>query len=364
LGPEGALAARLPGFRHRHAQQEMAELVWQTIERGGHAAIEAGTGIGKTFAYLVPVRLAGRRAIVSTGTKTLQDQLFARDLPLLGAAIGRPARVALLKGRANYLCWQRLESALEEGTRGAAAVAELRAIADWGRASGSGDLTELDDFADDQPLRPVVTSTVENCLGTRCPRIDDCFVAAARRAAQQADIVIVNHHLLLADLALKDGGFGELLPAGDVVIVDEAHQLPEIAQQFFGLSFSTRELESLAHDVFAAARRGGHGVALQPAADALLLEAAELRRRAGDGGGRLPWIAAPAALRDRLPDARPALEGLAAALEPVRGASEALERCAERCAESLARLRAIVGDGGGEEGLRWFDLAPRSVAVH
>src|SRR5690606_12309876 len=134
--------------------------VFGTLASGGHAAIEAGTGIGKTFAYLVPVLLGGRRAIVSTGTKTLQDQLFARDLPLLGAAIGRRARVALLKGRGNYLCWQRLGTALNDGTRGATAVAELRRLSEWGRASASGDLTEVDDLAEDHGLRAVVTSTV------------------------------------------------------------------------------------------------------------------------------------------------------------------------------------------------------------
>ncbi|HUO66190.1 MAG TPA: ATP-dependent DNA helicase, partial [Gammaproteobacteria bacterium] len=254
FSPDGALAARLPGFSYRKAQQEMAALVADALSMGRHAAIEAGTGIGKTFAYLVPVLVSGRRAIISTGTRTLQDQLFARDLPLLGALLGRPVRIALLKGRGNYLCWHRIETALHDGTRDAATLAELRAIATWGRASERGDLTELEDFETDDGLRGTITSTVDNCLGQRCDFHDRCFVAAARRDAQAADVVIVNHHLLLADLALKDAGFGELLPGADAVIVDEAHQLPDVAQQFFGLSASTRELESLLRDLFSEAR--------------------------------------------------------------------------------------------------------------
>ncbi|HEX6999962.1 MAG TPA: ATP-dependent DNA helicase [Gammaproteobacteria bacterium] len=363
LGPKGALAARLPGFTYRAAQQRMAELVWETLDGAGHCVIEAGTGIGKTFGYLVPVLLSGRRAIVSTGTKTLQDQLFGRDLPLLGGAIGRPASVALLKGRGNYLCPHRLGLALGDGLRDADTVAALTAVAEWGRASVTGDLTELGDLSEEHALRPLITSTVDNCLGGRCPKLDDCFVAAARRTAQQAQIVIVNHHLLLADLALKEGGFGELLPQADVVVVDEAHLLPDIAQQFFGVSLTTRELEGLAHDVFAEARAAGLGVALQSGADALLRAAADARARAATApGGRLPWIAAPPRVREALPDCRGALEELAAQLDAAADVSEGLKRCAERCAESLARLRAVVADD--EDGLRWFDVGPRSIAAH
>src|SRR5690606_31261515 len=181
--------------------------------------------------------------------------------------------------------------------------------------------------------------------------------------AQQAQIVIVNHHLLLADLALKEGGFGELLPQADVVVVDEAHLLPDIAQQFFGVSLTTRELEGLAHDVFAEARAAGLGVALQSGADALLRAAADARARAATApGGRLPWTAAPPRVREALPDCRGALEELAAQLDAAADVSEGLKRCAERCAESLARLRAVVADD--EDGLRWFDVGPRSIAAH
>jgi ATP-dependent DNA helicase DinG len=363
FSPTGALAARLPGFTYREAQRQMAELVWQAMHAGRHAAVEAGTGIGKTFAYLVPVLLSGRRAIISTGTKTLQDQLYARDLPMLGAIIGRPVSVALLKGRSNYLCSHRLDLALHDGTRDAATLGALGALSVWSRSGGSGDLTELEDWSDEQGLRAVVTSTVDNCLGSRCRFFDDCFVLEARRRAQQAQVVIVNHHLLLADLALKEAGFGELLPGAELVVVDEAHQLPEIAQQFFGVSVSSRELEGLARDVFVEAQAAGIAGGLQAPADRLLDAVGDARANAGSGAGRVPWVATPAGLRDALPDCRHALEALHQALREVDDSSEGLSRCAERCADCVARLASITA-ADRDDGLRWFDLSARTVAAH
>jgi ATP-dependent DNA helicase DinG len=363
FGADGALAERLPGFTYRAAQQKMAELVAEAMTSGRHAVIEAGTGIGKTFAYLLPVLLLERRAIISTGTHTLQDQLFGRDLPLLGSVIGRPMQVAVLKGRGNYLCWHRLDAAAREGTRDASTLAALRALDSWGQASDTGDLTELEDLADDHALRSQVTSTVDNCLGRDCAFVDRCFVLEARRRAQAAEVVIVNHHLLLADLALKDNGFGELLPGTDAVIVDEAHQLPDVAQQFFGWSVSTRELEALARDVFAEARVAGVLAQVDSAQSSLGRATVALRAAVLRPEGRTPWIAAPAALRDALPEAAQALEELAAVLEPLIEARPGLRNCMERCAACAARLREItVADPA--EGLRWFDLAAHSVAVH
>jgi ATP-dependent DNA helicase DinG len=363
FGAEGALAERLPGFTYRAAQQQMAELVVEALTSGRHAVIEAGTGIGKTFAYLLPVLTLERRAIISTGTHTLQDQLYARDLPLLGAVVGRPMEVAVLKGRGNYLCWHRLDAALRDGTRDAQTVAALEALDAWGKSSDSGDLTELEDLADDPALRAQVTSTVDNCLGRDCVFFDRCFVLEARRRAQAADVVIVNHHLLLADLALKDSGFGELLPGTDAVIVDEAHQLPDVAQQFFGWSVSTRELETLLRDVFAEGRVAGALAQLDAVQSAVGRAVLTLRAAAGRPEGRTPWIAAPASLRDALPDAASALEALVEALEPLGEGSAALRNCQERGAACAARLREItVADPS--EGLRWFDLATGSVTVH
>jgi ATP-dependent DNA helicase DinG len=364
---DGALAERLPGFTYRAAQEQMAALVVEALTSGRHAVIEAGTGIGKTFAYLLPVLLLERRAIISTGTHTLQDQLYTRDLPLLGAVIGRPMQVAVLKGRSNYLCWHRLDAALHDGTRDAATIAALHALSSWGQSSDSGDLTELEDLADDPALKAQVTSTVENCLGRECAFFDRCFVAEARRRAQAADVVIVNHHLLLADLSLKDSGFGELLPGTDAVIVDEAHQLPDIAQQFFGWSIGTRELDALARDMFAEARSAGVLAQLDASLSALARAIVALRVGAGRAErgerGRTPWIAAPAALRDALPEASAALETLSRDLESLAEISTGLRNCAERSKAYGSRLRELtVADT--TEGLRWFDLGGNSVAAH
>jgi ATP-dependent DNA helicase DinG len=363
FSPNGELATRLSGFSYRAAQQEMARLVAEALATGRHAAIEAGTGIGKTFAYLLPVLLSGRRAIISTGTRTLQDQLFARDLPMLGAIVGRPAKVALLKGRGNYLCWHRLEAALHDGTRDGAALAELRSIEEWGRSSISGDLSGLEDIGEDHSLRTAITSSVDNCLGQACQFFERCFVLEARREAQEADIVIVNHHLLLADLALKESGFGELLPGSDAVIVDEAHQLPDVAQQFFGIAVGSRELESLARDTFAEAQLAG-AAGNVAALDRLGRAVMDVRRAAQVLAlGRVPWIAAPAALRDSLADLRHAVEALHEDLERLAEAGAGLRNCAERCAAIAARLRYISA-ADPDEGLRWFDVLVGGVTAH
>ncbi|MBN1237811.1 MAG: ATP-dependent DNA helicase [Gammaproteobacteria bacterium] len=374
---DGALARRLPGYTYRDAQRQMAEIVGAAMESGRHVAIEAGTGIGKTFAYLAPALLSGRRAIISTGTRTLQDQLFTKDLPLLGGVIGRPVDVALLKGRNNYLCRHRLEAALAEaaaadGARSAGrgfwdlpgAFETLAELKEWGRTSRSGDLTELEDLPDDHALRGAVTSTVDNCLGSRCDFYDRCFVLEARRRAQAAQVVVVNHHLLLADLALKEGGFGELLPGADVVVVDEAHQLPDVAQQFFGVSLSARELEQLGRDVGVEARLAGLAAQLDAETAALGRRVADVRIAVAQRpAGRLAWPAVPPTLGAALAALREPLEDLDAALAEAEDASAGLARCRERCRAARARLDAIVA-ADAEEGLRWLEHTPRAVSAH
>ena len=360
--PEGLLAEHLPGFTHRHAQEEMAQLVWDALGEGRHLAIEAGTGIGKTFAYLAPVLLSGKRAVISTGTRTLQDQLYDRDLPMLGAAIGRPVKVALLKGRNNYLCWHRLEIARQDGGRNGALQDQLANIAAWARSGVSGDLTELADLSEEDSLRPRITSTVDNCLGARCEFFDDCFVVEARRGAQAADVVIVNHHLLLADLALKEAGFGELLPGMDAVVVDEAHQLPEIAQQFFGVAIGSRELQRLARDVLAEAHAAGLAREFESLTDTLVKTTADSRLAAGDHSGRVPWDACPAELQQAVLAWRETLGELGARLEAAREIGPGLQRCWERCQDGVSRLKTL--QEGDPRGLRWVDISPRGLAVH
>ena len=223
----------------------MAEAVAEAIAGRDKLVVEAGTGTGKTFAYLLPALLSGRKTIISTGTKALQDQLYHRDLPLISKAVGRPVETALLKGRANYLCLHRLQQV----TNIAPSLGDdLNHVREWRHRTQSGDRAELIDVAEDSPVWPLVTSTVDNCLGQQCPEYSQCHVVKARRAAQEADLVVVNHHLLLADLAMKEEGFVEFLPDAEAVILDEAHQIPDLATQFFGVGLGSRELERLVDD--------------------------------------------------------------------------------------------------------------------
>jgi len=252
FGEAGPLARGLPGYAPRPQQLSMAEHVAAALDSRETLVVEAGTGTGKTYAYLVPALLSGRRVIISTGTRALQDQLYHRDLPAICGVLGRPVRVALLKGRANYLCRHRLDLAEQQaharGLRREVAIA-LPKVRAWSHVTRRGDVAELPGLGEADPVWPWVTSTRENCLGAECPAYDECLVLAARREAQAADIVVVNHHLLMADLVLKEEGFGDLLPGADAIVIDEAHQLPDIAAQFLGYSVSTRQLSAIAKDV-------------------------------------------------------------------------------------------------------------------
>ncbi|NDU86187.1 MAG: ATP-dependent DNA helicase [Ferrovum sp.] len=237
---QGALAQGLPDFRSRPSQVEMAQAVSQALQERSSLVVEAGTGTGKTFAYLVPALLSGGRIILSTGTKTLQDQLFKRDIPILRRLLKLPISVALLKGRANYLCQYHLDLTLRQGLLfDREEVAHLQQVAAFAQRTQTGDIAELAEVPEQATLWRKVTSTRENCLGQECQHYADCFVLAARKQALQADLVVINHHLFFADVLLRDEGAGELLPRSHGVIFDEAHQLPVIATHFFGRSLST-----------------------------------------------------------------------------------------------------------------------------
>src|SRR6476661_449667 len=249
LAEGGALADAIDAFTPRASQQRLSVAVAEAFDERGTLLAEAGTGTGKTYAYLVPALLSGLKTIVSTGTRALQDQLYLRDLPRVRDALGTPVKTALLKGRANYLCKQRLERAKGEPRfANREQIAQFQRIVAWSGRTRIGDMAELDALPEDSPLLPMVTSTAENCLGSECPFWSECFVVQARARAQVADIVVVNHHLLLADLALKQEGFGEILPGAQAFVVDEAHQLPELAAQFFGEGIGARPLVELARD--------------------------------------------------------------------------------------------------------------------
>ena len=250
LGEEGEFAKANPQFKPRDVQQQMAVAVNDTIQTGGNLVIEAGTGVGKTFAYLLPALLSGKQLVVSTGTKNLQDQLYKRDLPAILKILELYPKTALLKGRNNYLCLYRLENTLASGRLpDPKAVKHLSMVNRWRDKTVTGDLGDLSVLPENSSIIPLVTSTAENCLSQDCPFIEDCHLAAARENARKAKVLVVNHHLLLADLVLKEDGFGELLPDTDIFIIDEAHHLSKTAYQFYGDSLTSRQLNDLCKEV-------------------------------------------------------------------------------------------------------------------
>ena len=241
---EGPFAHADEGYRERPAQIELAKAIEDTITSGGTLVAEAGTGTGKTWAYLVPAILSGGKVLVSTGTRTLQDQLFARDLPRVREVLGLPVTIALLKGRSNYVCHYHLEKlqADDRGLKSRSEVHQLRQIISFAKRSETGDRADLGQIPEDADIWNRVTSTRENCLGQECPNVRDCFVLKARRQAQESEIVVINHSLFMADLVLREEGVTDLLPAADTVVFDEAHQLPDTATRFLGQSLSTHQL--------------------------------------------------------------------------------------------------------------------------
>lgn len=350
VGAGGTLESAIRGFRPRQAQQVLATTVAECIEEGGCLVAEAGTGTGKTYAYLVPALLSGRRSIISTGTRALQDQLFHRDLPRVRKALGVGLSSALLKGRANYLCLYRLDQA-RGSARAPAAMAALQQLHAWSSHTRSGDLAEMAGLAEDSPLWPQVTSTVENCLGSDCPMWGECFVVRARQAAQAADVVVVNHHLLLADLALREEGFGEVLPGAETFVLDEAHQLPELAAQFFGARLSARQLDELGRDALAECEGVDGALALLQGPVAGLAQSVRGLREAMSG---LPQRAAAAralllpGVRVGLDDVRQALATLAQTLAPLTEAAPGFDSCRQRALGLEERLVQWLGVEGGE----------------
>lgn len=259
---DGALRHADERFRERPGQTDFALAVADTIARRGKLVVEAGTGIGKTYAYLVPVLLSGTRALISTATKSLQDQLYWRDLPHVRDALGVPVRTALLKGRGSYLCIERLTHAREEmGGSEPYLVATLGKIAVWAQGTRTGDLAELPGLDERSPVIPLVTSTRENCLGSDCPHFRECHVVHARREAMAADVVVVNHHLFFADLSIRESGMAELLPGVDTLVFDEAHQFNEAGLQFMGKALTTTQVLDFARDMLATGLRLARGLA-------------------------------------------------------------------------------------------------------
>lgn len=362
---DGVLSRADPTFRPRLGQTEMALAVADTLEHGGSLVVEAGTGVGKTFAYLVPALLSGERVLVSTATKALQDQLFSRDLPRLAQALGLPVRLALLKGRASYLCPHRLNLARQEALLpDRASVALLAKVERWALTSSSGDLADLPGLDDRSSLLPFITSTRDNCLGSECPEHRQCPVMQARKNALAADIVVINHHLFFADLAVRETGMAELLPSVRVVVFDEAHQLNETGVQFLGQQLSSSQLLDLARDALASGLTLAQGLAdwsslsskVEQSARDLRLVLGRTPRQA-----RLSWTgAAPQGVDeqewlDGLQAVQAACEALAEGLGLVMESSPDFVRLQERVHEVLTRLDAFrVPAATGC--VRWVDV--------
>ena len=364
---DGPLAAAVGDFRERHGQLEMARAVARAIEDNSVLVAEAGTGTGKTFAYLVPALLSGGKVIISTGTKNLQDQLFDRDVQTVRAALKVPVTVALLKGRANYVCHHYVERAAQEGRFASRDDARyLPLIANFARHSATGDKSDLPAVPENAGIWSYVTSTRENCLGSECSHYAKCFVMEARKQALAADVVVVNHHLFFADVVLRDEGVAELLPASNTIIFDEAHQLPETASLFFGQTVSTSQLTELARDArLEGAAAAKDYAALPDAAHGLDKAARDLRLAFREESGRLPL---QAIRRNRdfepaLKDVSAKLDALAAVLETQAERSEGLEKCRQR-AQALAGLLRSWSEHDDPEWVRWAELFGQALHLN
>ena len=319
FAPNGPLAGAVQEYRPREGQLQMAVAVAEVMEQGGMLVVEAGTGVGKTYAYLVPALLSGQRVLLSTATKALQDQLFGRDIPQLLGLLGVALRVAVLKGRSSYLCLYRTALARQDRLlEEPAAMLQLARIERWAQATHTGDLAEVDSLEEGSPLLPLLTSTRDNCLGSRCPQASQCFVNQARREAMAADVVVVNHHLFFADLNVRESGVAELLPSVNAVVFDEAHQLNEIGVQFLGRQWSTDQLKDFARDLLQTTQVHARGLAAWHAIALGLQECGQALRAhfpARDAAERLDWSAVGEGLQRLMAQAQAALAQAETALE-------------------------------------------------
>ncbi|MDP0350032.1 ATP-dependent DNA helicase [Glaesserella parasuis] len=367
FSPEGTLSQNIHGFRPRDAQLEMAQAVGRAVKFAKSAVIEAGTGTGKTFAYLVPALLSGKKTIISTGSKNLQDQLFNRDLPTIQKALKYKGKVALLKGRANYLCLERLDQVIAMGVVGDKSVlADLAKVRKWHTGTKTGDLSECITIAEDSPILPQLVSTAESCLGSDCPNYKECYVVQARRKALEADVVVVNHHLFCADMAVKETGFGELIPDAELIIFDEAHQLPDIASQYFGQSLTSRQLFDICKDSNIVYRTELKDLAqLGKASDHLQKVVQDFRLLLGDGNkrGNLREILQDPKVVEGFTKLNENIDFLSEVVKKSLGRSETLDKIFERLAEVKAQLKRL-GDTSVVGYCYWYEINGRSFGLH
>ncbi|MBN4063603.1 ATP-dependent DNA helicase [Cardiobacterium sp. AH-315-I02] len=377
LGPSGSFCKQIPGYQVRDNQLALCDAIDETIASGKTLTAEAGTGIGKTFAYLVPALLSGKKIIISTGTRHLQDQLFHTDLPRVKKALAVQSSSALLKGRSNYLCLHRLKLSPHLGFINRETRSLLTEIDEWSKLTQSGDVAELTSLAEDSYVWPMVTSTADNCLGSECDSWDKCFVVNARKRAQAADVVVINHHLLLADMTLKNEGFAELLPNADAFVIDEAHQLYDVAARFFGDTISSRHLISLVRDTIAEqVNDASDMIELRDYAEALEKAARDFRLVLGEAGLRETWskVQNKPAVKTSLASLASSLEDLIAVLKIAAERARGLEQCYERAQNIMPRLKSFLNlekttEADSEQSklnssILWYETYPKSFMLH
>jgi ATP-dependent DNA helicase DinG len=364
---DGKLSEAIDGFVPRQAQTDMAVAVENTIKNKAPLIVEAGTGTGKTFAYLAPALLSERKTIISTGTKNLQEQLFHRDLPLIKEALGSNSKTALLKGRANYLCLHRLRQHGGNSTLvDRQTLTELTQVREWASSTKTGDMGDMRTLAEDAKVLPFVTSTADNCLGKDCPDYEDCYMIKARRKALDADVVVVNHHLFFADMALKDTGFGELIPEADLVVFDEAHQIPDIASEYFGETFSSRQMQDISRDVEVVYRTVlKDAKQLQSAAEKCKMIAADLRLLFPENPAKGNWrqMLTRNDVQTQISKLTDSLNVLYEVLKLHVGRDKDLDNIFERVSEARGKLARLTDTTQLGVSL-WYETTLRHIVLH
>lgn len=363
----GPLADGIDDFTVRPQQQQLAQTISEVLNNDDSLVCEAGTGTGKTFAYLVPTLMSGKRVIISTGTKHLQDQLYYKDLPIVRKALNVPVVTALLKGRANYLCLHRLEYG-DENYRYVSKedLSDIPMVKQWAAQTDKGDLAELIKLPEDAAIRSKIVSSAENCLGQDCSFYDDCFVFKARRKANEAEVVVVNHHLLLADLALRESGFGEVLPKADTIIFDEAHQLPALASEFFSQTLSSRQFSELFSDTTAAYLTDAND--MKEVLDEIRecqTSLRNLRLSFGNKEKRSAWaeVFAEKEVKQTLQNFRDHLSSLEKYLDSLAERSKSLENCWRRCSNMIESLQEFI-ERETEDLVQWLETRGQGFLLH
>lgn len=363
----GALARLVQDYHYRHVQEKMARAILKAIEQGRDLICEAGTGTGKTLAYLIPALLAKQKTIISTGTRHLQDQLNEKDLPVVREALKIPVTTKVLKGRGNYLCLFRMESALNDATGlSRRQLTSLQKVSSWSSSTETGDINELSVIAENTAIKSMITSTTENCLGQACSEYAACFVFKNRKAALEADLVITNHHLLLADMGLRESGFGEVLPLADTIIFDEAHQLPELASLYFSRTLSSRQLFELITDTQKADRKEARDIQeLDAVLSRFEKSVRDVRLAFGRRDNRLNWqdAWAKAALPDGIDRLLKSLQALIDILEANSERGKLLEQCFQRAKYQYDYIENYI-DTKTEETIRWVEVRGRHIYLN